>query len=398
VARAVVFVVADEFYAALATVRGLRAAGYEPWVGSIVPDGYAQRSAAAAGVLRLPSPAEGQEQFVAAAKVAVERCRAEVVLPTSESATAALAVHSDSFDGAVVGVPSVEALRELTDKSALARLAQTAGLASPPSVEVDSLRALDDETVLAELAFPAVVKPVRSAGRRATGVHEVPDAVRVGGLEALRREVARQPDVPWLVQPFISGRLIGVAGVSENGRLLCTVHQVAHRIFPRDCGGSTYAETVPRLARLDEGLGRLLAPLGLTGIWHAQFIADGSDAYLIDFNPRPYGSLALAIAAGANLPALWVDALTGRQTQPCNYRVGRRYRAELRELGYLAHALRAADLRAALSVLVPRRHTAHAVLSVRDPAPAVRLGRRVAARIAQRGADQAEELRASTSA
>jgi len=398
VARAVVFVVADEFYAALATVRALRAAGYEPWVGSTVPDGYAQRSSAAAGVQRLPSPGEGEERFVAAVKAAVERLHAEVVLPTSESATAALAAHAGELDGVVVGAPPSDTVAQLTDKAVLARLAEAAGFASPPSVQLDSPGALDDDDVRRTIAFPAVLKPARSARRLAAEVHEVPDAVRVADVEALRRELGRDPDVPWLVQRFITGTLVGVAGVSQRGRLLCTVHQVARRIYPRDCGGSAYAETVPRVPGLDDGLARLLEPLELTGIWHAQFIDDGSERYLIDFNPRPYGSLALALAAGANLPALWVDVLTGRQPAPCGYRVGYRYRAEMRELGYLTQALAARDLRAALSVLVPRRHTAHAVLSLRDPAPAVRLGRRIAARLSRHGDGQPAELPASTSA
>ena len=37
-----------------------------------------------------------------------------------------------------------------------------------------------------------------------------------------------------------------------------------------------------------------------------------ASAYVIDVNPRIYGAIGLAIAAGQNLPAIWTDLLLGR--------------------------------------------------------------------------------------
>jgi predicted ATP-grasp superfamily ATP-dependent carboligase len=115
-------------------------------------------------------------------------------------------------------------------------------------------------------------------------------------------------------------------------------------------------------------------------MWEAQFVADDQHAYLIDLNPRPYGSLALAIAAGLNLPAIWADVVLGREPRVTGYRVGTRYRAEMRELGFLVEAVAARDLRAAAAVFVPRRRTTRAVVSIRDPAPTLLLLRRIVAR------------------
>jgi predicted ATP-grasp superfamily ATP-dependent carboligase len=182
------------------------------------------------------------------------------------------------------------------------------------------------------------------------------------------------------VQPFIRGRLTAVTGVSRDGDVLTTVHQAARRTYPRDCGVSAFAETVPRDERLDQGLRRLHAATGLSGLWEAQFIAAADGTYLIDLNPRPYGSLALAVAAGLNLPAIWIDALLGRQRPIGEYRVGQRFRAEMRDLGFLVQALASRDARAAASVLLPRRRTTHAVFSIRDPAPTSLLLRRILVR------------------
>jgi predicted ATP-grasp superfamily ATP-dependent carboligase len=122
----------------------------------------------------------------------------------------------------------------------------------------------------------------------------------------------------------------------------------------------------------------------MTGIWEAQFVRDAHDAYLIDLNPRPYGSLGLAVAAGLNLPGIWADVVLGREPIVTDYRIGRRYRAEMRELGFLTEALAARDVRSVSAALLPRRRTTHAVLSLRDPAPTVFLLDRMAARLRRR--------------
>jgi hypothetical protein len=55
-----VLLAADECTGCLAAVRGLRASGYEPWVGVSEPGTYAARSGAADGVVRLPHPGHAQ--------------------------------------------------------------------------------------------------------------------------------------------------------------------------------------------------------------------------------------------------------------------------------------------------------------------------------------------------
>jgi predicted ATP-grasp superfamily ATP-dependent carboligase len=370
-------VIVDEYYAGLAAVRALRAGGYEPWVGSTTPDGYAQRSRAVAGVLPLPSPSAGERVFIEAVAAAAASCGASAVLPGTESSVFALSGTLSALGGVVHGFSNREAILGVTDKESLAMLASASGLLTPSAVAIGpgEVPAAGDQ-----LEFPAVVKPRAGTLQSETAIHEVPDAVKVGSLAELKRVVGTYPELAWLVQPFISGRLTAVAGVSRDGHVLCTVHQAAHRTFPRDCGVSAFAETVPRDEQLDDGLRRLHSASGLSGVWEAQFIAAADGTYLIDVNPRPYGSLALAVAAGMNLPAIWIDSLLGRERPLGEYRVGQRFRAEMRDLGFLTQALASRDLHAVASVLRPRRRTTHAVLSLRDSAPTLLLVRRIVVR------------------
>jgi predicted ATP-grasp superfamily ATP-dependent carboligase len=91
----------------------------------------------------------------------------------------------------------------------------------------------------------------------------------------------------------------------------------------------------------------------------------------IDFNPRPFGWMTLAVAAGANLPALWCDHVLGRRTgtQAHEARAGVHYRWEEGELRNALGHLRRGRLRAALAVLRPYRRVAHALFRIDDPAP-----------------------------
>jgi predicted ATP-grasp superfamily ATP-dependent carboligase len=112
-------------------------------------------------------------------------------------------------------------------------------------------------------------------------------------------------------------------------------------------------------------------------VFGVQFLICGGEAYVIDFNPRIYGSLALAIAAGSNLPAIWADLVLGRPVSAPPYRIGVHYRAEEDDYRALAHAFRSGRRRDAVRGLLPRPRTVHAVFAARDPAPSIVTARKL---------------------
>ena len=62
---------------------------------------------------------------------------------------------------------------------------------------------------------------------------------------------------------------------------------------------------------LDRAVVDLLSKLGWSGLFQVQFIRPVTRSYVIDLNPRMYGSLALVIAARVISPAVWVDPSSG---------------------------------------------------------------------------------------
>jgi len=185
----------------------------------------------------------------------------------------------------------------------------------------------------------------------------------------LRSALAATPRAHWIVQPYLAGDLGAVVGVAWRGQIVCAAHQVAERLYPPDCGVSAYARTIPREPELELGVRRLIELLGWSGIFQVQTLETAEGRQVIDVNLRAYGSLALVVAAGLNLPAIWTGLLLGRPVTSNGYRVGVRYRSEERDVGALARAISRGEWRVAAGGLRPRAGTAHAVFSLHDPLP-----------------------------
>jgi predicted ATP-grasp superfamily ATP-dependent carboligase len=374
-----VLLVDDGYYGSLAAVRSLRAAGYSPWLAVTEPGTYAARSRAAAGTVSVPNPGFDGEGFVRELAAAAARFSVAAVLPSAEVHFLALAGRGADFPGIALGIPPRESVGRATDKAMLSKLTVAAGLPTPPTAKV----VRGDGRAVGVFGFPAIVKPLRSQIRNPNGTVSAWSARYVSTERAAEEVLGVLPDNEGLIQPYIPGRLTSISGVSWEGELICALHQTSPRIWPVPAGVSSYAETIPPNPELERGVGRLLRAIGWSGLFQAQFIRDSrGEHYLIDLNPRIYGSLALAVAAGLNLPGIWADLLLGRRPDVRGYRVGTRFRQEEKDARALGRMLvNGGERWRALRGLVPRRGTTHAIFSLRDPMPLLTSAARLARRL-----------------
>ncbi|MGH2985222.1 MAG: ATP-grasp domain-containing protein, partial [Solirubrobacterales bacterium] len=355
----------------------IRAAGYEPWVVTWNRQGPAAHTRSAGGIVEVPPPSREPLELIRRLAETARRLDAAAVLPGTEAALVLLSEAAERFaPGVAMGCPSRATVRRATDKRSVNEAAERAGLRVPPTGRP-----------AAGTVFPAVVKPARSEHSAPDGRLRHLDVRLVTDETELRAAVSGMPGEV-LVQPYLRAPIRTVNGVAWRGELVTCVHQRADRIWRPDCGVLSAAHTVPRDLDLEHRGARLLAELGWSGIFNMQFLQHDGAPLLIDLNPRPYQSLALAIAAGANLPAIWVDLLLGRPPRLGGYRAGVRWRHLRDDLLAILAAARSADRRAAGGGVLPRAGTVPAVFSIRDPVPTVamvkqdlgRLMRRVAGR------------------
>jgi hypothetical protein len=332
--RSRVLLLADSCTGCLAAVRGLRAAGYEPWVGVTGAYTYAARSRAAGGVLRLPHPDRDVRYAERVAELSRE-LGVVAVLPGTMDSLVALTGREHLFGAIAVGTSGPEALRRATDPDELARVAADNGarMLSPGRRRVVASRSLDPEG---------------------------------------------------------ESELCAVSGVVSEGRVQSVLHQNGARVWESGGGIAAYCETLPPQPERETVVSGILQALGWSGIFHFPLLDTPKGLWLVGFTPCVWGSFALPSIAGHNLASAWVDLLLGRELELGPYRVGVGLRAEERDYpALLSQALDGAPW-GALSELRPSRRIHHAVLSVRDPAPAVilalRLTRAAARLIRQRRA------------
>jgi predicted ATP-grasp superfamily ATP-dependent carboligase len=362
-----VLVTGGEERAVLAAVRCLAAHGWEPTVAAHAVPAAAQWSRACAARVRVPDPAREPEAFVDALARALAAREHAVLLPGTDAALLAISAGRARLEPlARIGLPPEDVVRAAVDKAALAEAAAAAGLPGPEG----AVCAGETEAVAAAsaLGYPVVAKPRRSTFRdgarvRQSGGRRVED-------EAALRALLGGSRAEWVLQRAEPGALHSVSGVMAAGRLRAVAVSRYLRTWPVRSGNAAAAVTLAAPDALVAAVERLLAGLGWEGLFELELLrAPGGPWRPIDLNPRPFGSLALVVAAGAPLPALWCDRLVGREPAWASARPGVRYRWEDAELRHALWRARHGELRAAAAVLRPRRGTVHAHLRADDPAP-----------------------------
>jgi predicted ATP-grasp superfamily ATP-dependent carboligase len=363
-----VLVTDAEERAALAAIRALRGAGFRPTAAAFSRPAAGQLSRAASARIVLPDPRSAAGAFAEALRAALVRQPHTVLLPGSDAALLAISEYRDLLEGLVAhGLPDHATVLRCLDKPALLAAAAQAGLPAPESRTVEGREQL--AAVAEELGYPVVIKPQRSVVDH--GGRWSQRTVRlVGDADDLTREAEAFAFPLTLQRAWQDVTVLSVGGVVDGGELVAMAYARYVRTWPPAAGIAAFAETAAMPSDLRERVAGLLRDLGWRGIFELELLEDGAgELATIDFNPRLYGSMTLARAAGVNLAAIWCDRLRGVPRPPVVARPGLRYRFEEADVRHAAWLARHGQPAAAVRVLRPRRHTVHAVGELRDPLP-----------------------------
>ncbi len=237
--------------------------------------------------------------FVDSVNEVVARHGYDAVFVCWESAVAALSANRDRL-GFPVGYGPHEGVLQAMDKERLARTAERAGLAVPTTVHAtrESLRSLSGP-VIVKPASPAEAKFAAAAFDSASDALEHAQLIEHSGGRAI-------------AQQQLQGSLIAVSLVAGGQGIVSIAQQVAVHDWPRPVGVTARGRTVAVDPALRAPIERLLEELRWQGLAQLQFLVTANgEPHLLDFNPRYYGSIALAIRAGANHPDVWARLTTG---------------------------------------------------------------------------------------
>jgi predicted ATP-grasp superfamily ATP-dependent carboligase len=354
-----VFVTDGDQRSALAIARALGRRGASVVVGEEHPRSLASASRYCGRRVTYPSPYEQPKAFEAFLLDFVRRERPDVVMPVSDVTTHAVCVHQDALRPyCAMAVPPFEAFDFVTDKWKLLEFAQQSGISIPRTHFVNGLAGL--QKCQEKIAYPAVVKPIRSRIRTDRGW--LPTGVQYAESETALVRLYEQTEYlasyPSLLQERIVGPGIGIFVLFDRGQLVADFAHRRLREKPPAGGVSVLRESIPVDPGLREHAARLFGRIGWHGVAMMEFKQDlaTGNFFLMEVNGRFWGSLQLAVDAGLDFPFLACELALGRRPGvAATYSVGVKSRWLLGDLDHLLLRLFKSNRELNLPELAPSR-------------------------------------------
>ncbi len=316
-ARGKVLVLGRDSRAFLAVVRSLGRGGLEVHATGPGIDSAPLRSRYLHRVHDLPPYRERDSTWLAAFAGLLAREGFDLVIPCTDTTLAALHIHRRELEPhGRLAVLDDRTYELLTDKGLSTAAARAAGVPVPREVVV-----ADGGAPPPPFGWPLVLKPRTSYNH--TNPSSRQEVRKVYREEDYARMLAEQlRGGPVLVQENVPGRGVGVELLLHRGEPLLTFQHVrVHE--PLRGGGSSYRKSVPVSSDLLAASLALLRPLAYTGVAMVEFKLDSPSGrfFFMEVNPRFWGSLPLALAAGVDFPlALYRLLVEGRAPSPQRYR------------------------------------------------------------------------------
>ena len=317
---------------ALAVVRSLGRRGVRVDSGerrSIDPNLSALSRFVAASFL-YPDPLAEPDRFVLAIEERLRAAPYDLVIPITDDTLQPLAKARERLEPlAKLAIAPPAALEAMTDKEQTLALAVRLGLPVPVS---ETVATPDEATALvARLTFPVVLKPGRSIAAKTGEIRHklnVRYAFTADEFATTMRDLLAAG--PVLVQEYCRGEGVGIEVLCDRGEVVFAFQHKRLHEMPLTGGGSSYREAVPVDAKLLEYSRALLGAVGWHGVAMVEWKHDPATgrAALMEVNGRFWGSLPLAVAAGADFPWFLLELETRGVRPPVgtSYRVGVRAR------------------------------------------------------------------------
>ena len=298
--------------AALETLQSLGRAGIEVDLAAETKDCLAMHSRYAARKLRQPSQ-ESVAEFHAWLRAQDKKRNYALIVPATEASLLGLRMldENDPLRAKAV-IPGDGALDIALDKEKTWQLARELSVPSPRSVLLSSFEEIGQVE-----QFPVVLKPTHSKVMVAGELRTL--AVAVVKNEVARQEQLRRwlPLTPVQQQQYVSGRGVGIELLFDRGQKIWHfAHERVHE-YPLSGGASSYRRSIAPPPAMLQDAEKLLTALKWHGVAMVEFKMDAQGQYwLMEINPRLWGSLALSIDAGVDFPMGLLQIARGQQPPP----------------------------------------------------------------------------------
>jgi predicted ATP-grasp superfamily ATP-dependent carboligase len=258
-----------------------------------------------------PSPLSDEEGFIRAIKKSIPTGEKSLIISCSDATTTALLRNKKHIEEyATLLLPPPEIMAIATDKIATYGKAYELGV---PTIPTHLLEKEEDiARIMETMSYPAVVKPRASILWRVEGKGVFGTAQFIHSSrelkDAIKKEKEKTGEWP-MVQPCIFGEEYGVELVADRGAIrgVC-VHKRLRSLSPSG-GAAVLKETIDSTSEIGGELLAYTEKIVRALSWHGPLMAEfkvekGGKIFLMELNPRLWGSLPLSVAAGFDVPYL----------------------------------------------------------------------------------------------
>lgn len=276
-------------------------------------------------IFRHTAPTDDIDTFRDDIIQACKNYRADAILASGTTITNYLSFIKNDFQASTnctVLVEDYMKLKTVADKWNCYELCQKIGIPTPRSVLLTSES--DLQTIVNHFQFPVIAKPRDSFASR--GVH------LFSSQDEFNKYASTQTNdkflnSTYLVQEIVSGELHDVTSCSNSGRVMSMLTQ--QRLMTLyDFGGGGIINQTTDEPDLRTDAEKIIKYLNWNGILEFDFIVNERGHYLLECNPKIWGTTALTVAAGLNMPQQLIDLFVlKKNVEPmANYQVGLQYK------------------------------------------------------------------------
>jgi predicted ATP-grasp superfamily ATP-dependent carboligase len=157
------------------------------------------------------------------------------------------------------------------------------------------------------IKYPVIVKPIHGSGSRGIKIyHNHADFLKDSQLFCSS-----------VVQEYLSfsKNIIGAFAYVLNGKIISFYFHERIRTYPFEGGVTVYSKTIYNKNLYDNYFSKLIKSLNWNGLIMVEYLYDSKNEtfYLIEINPRVWGSILLSSFSNANLINNYIESCSGLQ-------------------------------------------------------------------------------------
>ncbi len=372
-----IMVLDAENRSSLAVIRSLGRAGIAVYAASHTKDAIGLSSKHAFKKLTYSDPKKEPKKFAEEVYVLVNKYKPLMLLPCSDLSLELILEHEENFKSfTTLPFNNFKVTSNVLNKGKVLELASTIDINIPNSLEVLPGEKID------EFPCPAVIKAKKSFNNTALGF-EKPSVFYAQNIEDINYHL-KYAHCPCLLQEKIVGEGVGFFVLAKNGEVLNSFGHKRLLEKPPSGGVSVLSESIdinePEYNAEYKKCKELIKKLKFNGMAMLEFKkhSDGK-LYLMEINPRFWGSLQLAISSGVDFPfQLYSSFIRNADIKQSDYKIGHRLRWLFGSLDHLYIALKANKKKYLKEVIFKnklqlfKKSTSFDVFDVKDISPFIR--------------------------